>query len=79
MQFPIHGEAAEPSILLEEIGASRYNKTTDLECHTVSIGVEDGVPGSLFSGRLVAFMGNDIMMARPHEVQWFTKTISTTS
>ena len=34
---------------------------------------------SLFSGRLVAFMGNDIMMARPHEVQWFTKTISTTS
>ena len=35
--------------------------------------------GSLFSGRLVAFMGNDIMMARPHEVQWFTKTISTTS
>ena len=44
MQFPIHGEAAEPSILLEEIGASRYNKTTDLECRTVSIGVEDGVP-----------------------------------
>ena len=25
-------------------------------------------PGSLFSGRLRAFLGNDIMMARSHEV-----------
>ena len=30
--------------------------------------------GRLFSGRLVAFPGSDIMMARSHEVQWFTKT-----
>ena len=49
-------------------------------------GLLDGRPlrvdhqqGRLFSGRLRAFLGNGIMMVRPHEVQWSTKTTSTTS